>query len=93
MTDIMADSSYAKIALQKLAPVVEGFRFYSAGWLGDKPEDWTVMKVTGAQFREAKNGRNKGERTVLVKGTERTTYVTVEEMEKFENNPPKESPQ
>lgn len=41
------------------------------------------MKVTGAEFREAKTGPNKGMRSVLVKGTKRTAFVTVDEMRGF----------
>lgn len=78
--DVFAEQSYGKAALQKMAPVPEGFRLYSAGWLGDKPADWTVMEVTGAQFRVAKSGPNKGKLSIMVPGTKRTVYVTETEM-------------
>lgn len=78
--DIFAEQSYGKAALKKMAPVPENFRIYSAGWLGEKPEDWTVMEVTGAQFRAAKTGKNKGKLSVMVAGTKRTVYVTHDEM-------------
>lgn len=78
--DVFADQSNGKAALQKMAPVPENFRLYSAGWLGDKPKDWTVMEVTGAQFRVAKSGPNKGKLAVMVPGTKRTVHVTKSEM-------------
>mgnify|MGYP007103403909 CR=1 FL=1 len=64
--DVFAQQSYGKIALQKMAPVPDNFRLYSAGWLGDKPEDWSVMKVSGAQFRTAKSGPNKGKLSMII---------------------------
>lgn len=81
--DVMATESYGKAALQKLAPTPENFRLYEAGWLGNKPSEWTVMKVTGAEFREAKTGPNKGKLSVMVKDSKRTAYVTSEEMKAF----------
>ena len=83
--DIMATISYGKATLHKLAPTPENFRLYEAEWLGDKPSEWTVMKVTGAEFREAKTGPNKGKLTVRVKGSKRTAYVTSEEMKAFDD--------
>ena len=82
--DLMDATSYGKAARQKLAPVSDNFRIYQAGWLGNKPSDWTVMEVIGMDFREAKSGPNKGKLVVPVKGTKRTAYVTVDEMRQFE---------
>lgn len=79
--DILAAETYGKIALQKLAPVHENFRLYEAGWLGEKPADFQVMKVVGAEFRAAKSGPNKGKLSILVKGTQRTAFVTREEIQ------------
>jgi hypothetical protein len=79
--DIFADFSYGKVALIKLAPVPEKFRLFSAGWLGEKPADWKTMKVTGAEFREAKSGPQKGKLAIMVQGTQRSAYVTKEEMQ------------
>ena len=42
------------------------------------------MKVTGAEFREAKSGPQKGKLAIMVKGTQRSAYVTREEMNKQE---------
>lgn len=78
--DIFAEYSYGQVALKKLEPVPENFRLYSAEWLGEKPEDWKTMKVTGAEFREAKSGPNKGQLTIMVRSTQRSAYVTREEM-------------
>lgn len=81
--DIFAEQSYGKIALQKLGPVPENFRLFEAGWLGKRPEEFHVMKVAGAEFRMAKSGPNKGKLSILVKGTQRSAFVTKEEMQAF----------
>lgn len=78
--DVFAEQSYGKVALQKMNPVPENFRLYAAGWLGEKPEEFTVMEVTGAEFRTAKSGPNKGKLSIMVPGTKRTVYVTKDEM-------------
>lgn len=78
--DVFAEQSYGKLALKKLAPTPEKFRLFKAEWLGDKPGDRQVMKVTGAEFRLAKSGPNKGTLCILVKGTTRSAFVTSEEM-------------
>lgn len=82
--DIFADCAYGQVALTKLAPVPETFRLYSAGWLGEKPKDWETMKVTGADFRVAKSGPNKGKLSVMVKGSTRSAFVSRAEMQAFE---------
>jgi hypothetical protein len=79
--DIFATCSYGQVALRKLGAVSNGFRLFSAGWLEAKPDDWQTMKVTGAEFRVAKAGPNKGKLSIKVPGTERSVYVTREEME------------
>lgn len=43
------------------------------------------MKVTGADFRVAKAGPDKGKLAVKVKGTDRTVYVTREEIKSFDD--------
>jgi len=78
--DIFAACNYGQVALKKLAPVPDNFRLFSAGWLGEKPENRQTMKVTGAEFREAKSGASKGQLAIMVKGTQRSAYVTKEEM-------------
>lgn len=84
--DLLAKHSYGKIALLKIKPESPNFRLYEAGWLetGGGPETWEVMEVTGAEFREAKSGPNKGKLTVLVPNTKRTAHVNVQEMRDFE---------
>ncbi|MDD5056505.1 MAG: hypothetical protein PHQ60_01930 [Sideroxydans sp.] len=78
--DVFAETDYGKVALKKLSPVPENFRLYAAGWLGAQPKDWTVMKVTGAEFRAALSGKNKGKLSILIPGTVRHALVTAEEM-------------
>lgn len=81
--DVFADMTFGKLALQKLAPVDPNFRLYKAGWLGDPPAR-DVMEVTGAVFREALRGPNKGQLSIVVPDTSRTVYVTAQEMAAFE---------
>jgi len=83
MDNIFADTAYGKAALAKLAPVAENFMLFECGWLGQKVEEMTVMECKGAQFREATKGKNKGKLSIIVKGTERTAYVTQEEIAKY----------
>lgn len=83
LENIFADTAYGKAALKKLEPVAEGFMLFECGWLGKKLEEMTVMQAKGAVFREAKSGKNKGKRCILVKGTERTAFVTKEEIAAF----------
>lgn len=78
--DTFAAQPYGKIALKKLPPLPQNFRLFSAGWLGEKAQDWDTMKVTGAEFREAISGTNKGKLAIMVKGTQRSAYVTRQEM-------------
>lgn len=78
--DIFRQHSFGKAAIQKIGPVSENFRLYQAGWLGEKPQDFDVMKVIGAEFRVAKSGKNKGKLCIMVPNTKRTAYVTKAEM-------------
>ena len=77
--DLFADTSYGKVALQKIAPTNPDFRLYCAGWMGEA-NDRQVMKVMGAVFRPAQRGRFKGQLHIKVTNTERTAYVTSEEL-------------
>ena len=79
--DFMAALSYGKAALKKLSPVGTHFRLYRAELLGERPDEWTVMKVTGADFRHAKSGPNKGKLSVFVTGSQRSAYVTRAEIQ------------
>jgi hypothetical protein len=70
MDDLMDQTSYGKAARLKFGAVPDGFHVFKAEWLGDKPEDWEQMRVTGAQFV--------GKRRVV--GTTMATIVTRKEM-------------
>lgn len=74
--DIFANCTYGQIALKELAPVSDNFRLYYAGWLEENPKDWKTMKVTGADFRVAKIGRDKGKLSVMIKGSKRSVFVS-----------------
>jgi hypothetical protein len=71
MEDVMSKTCYGKAALKKFGAVPEGFKIFSAGWLGKGPKDWVAMRVSGAQFK----GRKRIPHTTM------TTIVTVEEMQ------------
>lgn len=71
MDEVMDTTSYGKAALRKFGAVPEGFHIFHAEWLGEKPEDWKTMRVTGAQFK----GKRKLPRTTM------TTIVTRQEMD------------
>lgn len=77
-------TGFGQAALQKLGHLPDDFRLYEAGWVEEKPEDFDTMKVTGAEFRVAKTGKNKGKMTVLVPGTKRTVCVTRDEISAFD---------
>jgi hypothetical protein len=74
--EMMLDYPPSLAATKKLGGVTEGFAFFAFEWLGDRPEEWTVMKCSGAVFRAAKSGPRKGERCVKVAGTDRNVFVT-----------------
>lgn len=78
--DTFAQTGFGKAALCKMGEVPENFRLYEAGWLGERPEEFSVMEVKGAEFRAAKRGPNKGKLSIIVPGTRRTVYVSREEI-------------
>ncbi len=80
---IFEATEFGQAALQKLDHVSNNFRLYSAGWVETKSEKYNTMKVTGAEFRVAKSGKNKGKMTVIVAGSKRTVYVTKAEIQKY----------
>lgn len=86
MDNIFADTAYGKAALKKLSPVAENFMLFECGWLGDKPEEMTVIKCTGCEFRESKKGKHKGKLHIPIKGTTRTVYLTQDEINKGDKN-------
>lgn len=79
---IFGEYPFGKAALRKMGDTPANFLLFFAGWMGDlKTTD--TMKVTGAVFREAKKGKDKGKLCIKVPGTERTVYVTKAEMAEF----------
>lgn len=80
--DLFADQAYGKAALAKMQPTSPNFRLYCAGWLenGGHPDTWEVMVVTGAEFREATRGPNKGKLSILIPGTKKTVHVHISEI-------------
>jgi hypothetical protein len=75
--------AFGKAALQKLGNVVENFRLFHARWVGDNPGNSNTMEVTGAEFRAAKSGTNKGKLSIMMTGTKKTVFVTKAEMLPF----------
>lgn len=70
---------FGKAALKKMGDVPENFRLYFAEMKGKYP-DYHGMQIEGAEFRQAKTGKNKGKLSILIKGTKRSTYVTAAEI-------------
>lgn len=66
---------FGKAALEMLGPVPENFRLYEACLEPQPPKATTHMRVTGAEFRTAKTGKNKGMLCVMVPGSQRTVRV------------------
>lgn len=84
-TDIFADCTFGKLALQKIASSNVNFRLFEAGWLGSgAPGQRDVMEVKGAEFREALSGKNKGQLSIMVPHTSRSVHVTAREMDEFD---------
>jgi len=79
--DRFAEYTFGKLALLKFAPTDPNFRLFEAEWMDGRTE---VMKVTGAVFRKALSGANKGRLTLIVQGTARCTYITAKEMREYD---------
>lgn len=73
--DIFAEQPYGQLALKKMGKVPANFRLFEAAWLPEGPPPWNTMKVTGAEFRAAKTGPNKGHLTIELPGTRRSVYL------------------
>ncbi len=86
--DLFAEFDFGQLALKKLGHVHENFRLYSCEWLGDDKNPFQTMKVTGAEFRHAQAGKNKGHLSIIVPGTKRTVFVTSEEISIQEKEKP-----
>ncbi|MFA6094346.1 MAG: hypothetical protein WC757_00430 [Candidatus Paceibacterota bacterium] len=76
--DLFAGTPYGKAALNKLTNKPENFRFYEAEIISANDG---IIKMTGAQFRVAKHGANRGLLSVLLKDTIHVIYVTRHEIE------------
>jgi len=87
MTDMSVDSfasfPFGKVALEKMGETPINFRLYDAGIVGD-PKNSDTMKVTGAEFRLAKSGKNKGVLSIKIPNTTRIVYVTRAETAKYD---------
>lgn len=78
--DIFADYPFGKAARHKLeklyGPLPENFRFYDAfnhgGLIG--------MQVSGAEFRRASSGPNKGLLTIIIPSTRKSVFLSREEI-------------
>lgn len=57
---MMGATSFGRAEMKKMQCASPNFRIYEAEWLGDNPKDCDTMRVTGAEFREATRGPNKG---------------------------------
>ena len=83
---LFEETLYGAIAMEKIGDVSENFRIYVAGWIGNgDPAKSTAMRVTGAEFRKAKKGPNKGLLSIKVPGTEKTVLVTRDELAARQN--------
>ena len=80
MTDMTHDEfagfPFGKAALEKLSPLPANFRLYEA----ENLLDGKGMKITGAEFRVAQRGHNKGKLSVLVPGTRKVVRLSQEEV-------------
>jgi len=78
--DIFSQEPVGKAALKKLGDVPESFRLFAVEGVGNMPDNMIGAQVTGAEFRAAMSGPNKGKMTVEVKGTRRSVFVSTEEV-------------
>lgn len=85
MTDMTNDTyatfPFGKAALQKMAPTPTNFRLYEAENIGPGSG---IMKVKGAEFRIAKRGANRGKLSIIIPGTEKTVYISLDEIRQHE---------
>lgn len=82
-TDPFAEYTYGKLALKKIGSGDPNFRLFKAAWLG-KANQRQVMRVTGATFREALSGPNKGRLCIKVEGSDHSALVTAREMDAYD---------
>ncbi|HHL0036038.1 hypothetical protein U0129_19315 [Enterobacter hormaechei] len=74
--DEFAEFPFGKAALQQLSPLPANFRLYEAENLGPSKG----MKITGAEFRVAQRGPNKGKLSILVPGTRKVARLSQDEI-------------
>lgn len=71
MDDLMDKTRFGVVAMRKFGAVPDGFHIFQSQWLGNKPEEWDRMRVTGAVFKGAWR----------MPGTTMATIVTRAEMD------------
>lgn len=79
--EMMTDYPPSIAASNKLGEVPEDFAWFMFEWVGDLKRTDT-MKVTGQVYRESTRGKNKGKRSIPVKGSKITIYINSAEIEK-----------
>jgi len=68
------DTAYGIVALKKIGDVSDNFYLYSAESVSGG------IRVMGAEFREAKTGKNKGKKTIMIKETIKDMFVSNSEL-------------
>lgn len=76
------NTDIGKVALNKFGVVKENFRIYEVGHMIEHGAVSQLIKVTGAEFRKAKSGPNKGKLCIEIPKTKITTYILPEEIKK-----------
>ena len=71
---IFDETKFAKAAMKKFVDLPDNFHIYSAEHVSGG------MRVIGAEFREAKSGKNKDIVCIKVKGTDRDMFVSTSEI-------------
>jgi hypothetical protein len=75
------EQDYGRAARSRLKDVHENFRWYISEVVGE--DEATAIKLTGAVFREAKRGPNKGKLSIIVKDTQRVAVVSRADVEAY----------
>lgn len=86
-TDLFADTTYGKIALEKIeaqSTISSDFRIYMAEWLNDNTGQQGCMRLFGAEFERPNRGINKGKLTKMIPFSKQVVYVTAKEMRDYE---------
>jgi len=80
--DVFAEQPFGKVAMDKMINVSNNFRLYEAGWFGGRNQR-NMMKVSGAEFRQAKSGENQGKLSVMIKNTKQTVFIANTEIDSY----------